>query len=195
MYYGLNASLYNRHAAVKMIIDIIPHFLQQTAPAMEMGSCQYRTSDGNKCFIGALIPDWKYTEEMEDTDALNRLVFKTISKLGYNDPYFAVLLQNIHDDFDDCDSDYSEIHEKRIAEWKVRVAYHLYTLLGELSDPKEFQEHSGKLKEIFEGKIDDAEEQVKADQYKLYAYSRVARELGKLMHQHDAVSNNTQQGD
>lgn len=38
------------------------HLLKQMSPALEGGVCQYRTSDGKKCAVGALIPDAEYNK-------------------------------------------------------------------------------------------------------------------------------------
>lgn len=48
---------------------IVEHFAAQREPAVESDTevlCRYRTSNGLKCAIGALIPDEVYTADMEE---------------------------------------------------------------------------------------------------------------------------------
>jgi hypothetical protein len=50
------------------ILDTVArHLFAQGRPARDpvSGSCQYRTSDGLKCAVGALIPDEMYRPEMD----------------------------------------------------------------------------------------------------------------------------------
>lgn len=51
------------------IIDkVVEHFRQQKALAWDdlTGHCRYRTSDGRKCAVGALIPDALYRKDFEE---------------------------------------------------------------------------------------------------------------------------------
>lgn len=44
---------------------VVNHARTQNQKAIEGGQCKYRTSNGLKCFIGALIPDDKYDPYLE----------------------------------------------------------------------------------------------------------------------------------
>lgn len=51
--------------------------------------CQYRTRGGEKCAIGALMPDWIYSKDMEDV-SINDLLRGTAGALLW--PEFEVFL-------------------------------------------------------------------------------------------------------
>lgn len=62
--------------------------------------CQYRASEGYKCFIGECIPDEMYKPDMEDYTTFAALTYKfpEIKQLFNNvDRMFFDLIQNIHD--------------------------------------------------------------------------------------------------
>jgi hypothetical protein len=44
---------------------VVAHFAVQRVAAAEYGMCMYRTPDGRKCAIGALIPDEAYNPNCE----------------------------------------------------------------------------------------------------------------------------------
>ena len=47
---------------------VVAHFAVQRAPAVDdEGACLYRTDDGRKCAVGALIPDDAYDPKCEST--------------------------------------------------------------------------------------------------------------------------------
>lgn len=52
----------------EIINKIVEHFRQQKALAWDVaqGHCRYRTTDGRKCAVGALIPDALYREDFEE---------------------------------------------------------------------------------------------------------------------------------
>lgn len=52
----------------EIINKIVEHFRQQKALAWDasQGHCRYRTTDGRKCAVGALIPDALYHEDFEE---------------------------------------------------------------------------------------------------------------------------------
>jgi hypothetical protein len=63
------------------------------------GMCAYRSSDGNKCAAGALIPDTLYDEGMEEKDILYCMgVYPELDALLAGvDPRLLKSLQWIHD--------------------------------------------------------------------------------------------------
>lgn len=58
--------------------------------------CLYRGPHGNKCFVGALFPDERYTDELEG-EAPDSLVEYGIVDMSYVDTGFLCDLQNVHD--------------------------------------------------------------------------------------------------
>ena len=46
---------------------VVAHFAVQRAASIEYKACMYRTYDGRKCAVGALIPDDAYTPDCEST--------------------------------------------------------------------------------------------------------------------------------
>lgn len=74
---------------------IVSHALNMKKKAVSGRRCFYRTEDGHRCFIGALIPDEVYTEDMEflrPSDAL--------SKAGIAiDKGLASEIQSVHDEY------------------------------------------------------------------------------------------------
>lgn len=61
--------------------------------------CAYRTRNGNKCFIGALIPDRLYKQEFEGNNVsdLPKEILEYIGVSGPDDVSFLIQLQLIHD--------------------------------------------------------------------------------------------------
>ena len=80
-------------------------------------ACMYRAEDGSKCFVGAIIPDSEYSEELENL-SIDDIV--AIGLLDFYDTEFLQDLQSIHDD---CDIDqwgkqFSMLAEKYGLEYK-----------------------------------------------------------------------------
>lgn len=79
---------------------VVAHLRKQGKPASnDDGTCMYRTTDGLKCAVGALIPDERYTAILEDylpcidgRHELNDL----LNELGH-DIVLARELQGVHD--------------------------------------------------------------------------------------------------
>lgn len=65
----------------------------------DRGLCMYRTRTGDRCFIGALIPDRLYRKSMEFTPVkdLPDKVLKHIGVETNDDLEFLTVLQKIHD--------------------------------------------------------------------------------------------------
>ena len=61
-YYPLFAN-FDRQKAFDQMIN---HLRKQGEPSVRNGWCVYRDDVGNKCAVGALIPDAVYTPEIED---------------------------------------------------------------------------------------------------------------------------------
>lgn len=55
------------HTILQSIFDrVAEHFLGMDGPAQNhKGDCQYRTEDGNRCFVGAMIKDEDYSPSIE----------------------------------------------------------------------------------------------------------------------------------
>jgi len=98
---------------------VVAHSRAQPSKAMEFSACRYRTNDGKRCFIGALVPDELYDPGMECGSVQKKLTYDTeYAMLGsQNHKFFEVLtkmfgtldseelellrdLQNVHDNYD-----------------------------------------------------------------------------------------------
>lgn len=103
--------------AQEIFDKVARHLLTQNRPARDVYSdnCRYRTENGLKCAVGCLIPDDKYTPEIENVGISWLLVPTTseeiirkrrtlrelLSDLGLLDHCdLLTRLQEIHDDFD-----------------------------------------------------------------------------------------------
>ena len=77
------------------------HFFQQEVPATdELGTCSYRTAEGNKCAVGVLIPDNEYTPSMErETVAGIVTLVPSLQSVASDSKELLLLrrLQRIHD--------------------------------------------------------------------------------------------------
>lgn len=80
------------------ILDVASeHLLKQNRKSMSMdGHCLYRSPTGQKCAIGALIPDERYCISLENHVSHNPGVMKA-ANLDPNDENFARGVQRIHD--------------------------------------------------------------------------------------------------
>jgi hypothetical protein len=80
---------------------VVSHFAVQREAAAEYWMCMYRTPDGRKCAIGALIPDEVYSKRLEDKSVGTLLLeFPDImraSGLSDGDLCFLFALQDVHD--------------------------------------------------------------------------------------------------
>ena len=76
---------------------VVKHAREQGVRSTDLeGNCRYKNPNGNKCFIGALIPDSEYSEDIEDKK-VNSLIDS--GKLYFGDRMFLQLIQTIHDKF------------------------------------------------------------------------------------------------
>jgi hypothetical protein len=80
---------------------VVHHLLTQGKPALEGGSCRYRTADGLKCAIGCLITDDAYDASLEGrgivfTNVLNALTQSGIPVTEDNGG-LLIRLQSLHD--------------------------------------------------------------------------------------------------
>jgi hypothetical protein len=75
---------------------VVTHLKNQGRQAFADGACKYRTSDGLKCAIGALIPDEDYMPEMEGFDVRN-LIQNFGLETGGVGPALLAELQYVHD--------------------------------------------------------------------------------------------------
>jgi hypothetical protein len=113
------------HTTLQSIFDrVAEHFLGMPVPAQNhKGDCVYRTKDGNRCFVGALIKDEDYDPSIEGisfgtepvslykdrVEALRKAVMSSLTK-DYPDlpesmpedvKDLLINLQIIHDDWTD----------------------------------------------------------------------------------------------
>lgn len=67
--------------------------------------CRYRTSNGDKCAIGCLIPDELYDSIIEGYEVTSKIVVDVVKKIypdvTKQDLFFLKDLQNVHDTLDD----------------------------------------------------------------------------------------------
>ena len=121
------------HTTLQSIFDrVADHFLGMSGPAQNYkGDCVYRTDDGNRCFVGALIKDEDYdpsiegltinstlTDEYLRVEALGKAVMSSLTKdypdLPESMPEdvrdLLINLQIIHDDWTDGRSDAARNH-------------------------------------------------------------------------------------
>ena len=77
---------------------VVKHFKQMKGPALDPVTelCLYRAPHGNKCFVGALIPDDKYNSKMEGESPDGPHVLPVLNALDYN-MQFVSRLQSAHD--------------------------------------------------------------------------------------------------
>jgi hypothetical protein len=59
-------------------------------------TCRYRTQDGNRCFVGELIPDEKYSPTIEDTP-VGKHIISMIPDATLSDIEFLQDMQTVHD--------------------------------------------------------------------------------------------------
>lgn len=93
---------------------MVAHLRRQGERAFNGQSCLYRTNDGLKCAVGALIPDEEYRESFEGVSAWKLIQDGLVSNLDKKDAEFFAAAQNqLHDtnsalsednfkDFADC---------------------------------------------------------------------------------------------
>lgn len=79
---------------------VLDHLRKQGEPAVNnMGFCRYRTEDGRKCAIGALIPDELYQAGIENHTAEAPIVIDKIPGAAvWEDGAYLKALQKIHDE-------------------------------------------------------------------------------------------------
>lgn len=66
---------------------VIEHFDAMERPSLNrIGDCMYRADDGNRCFVGALIPDDLYDSRIEGSTVY-------VSAIGFPSPLHDILLK------------------------------------------------------------------------------------------------------
>jgi len=97
---------------------VVAHSRAQPRKAMKNSTCRYRTETGDKCFVGALIPDELYDEcleggsimslmsyrtELDQMSSSNRKVYELLTKMygTLDEKEWELLkqLQRTHDEF------------------------------------------------------------------------------------------------
>lgn len=92
---------------------VAAHLLTQKRPAKTADGCRYRSRDGLKCAVGALITDEAYSADIEDRPCTSYVVLDAIRRSGiaigndedtiYGDGGTVALLrrlQVVHDSFE-----------------------------------------------------------------------------------------------
>ena len=113
------------HTTLQSIFDrVVEHFLGMSGPAQNhKGDCCYRTKDGNRCFVGALIKDEDYSPSIEGislgtepvslykdrVEALRKTVMSSLTK-DYHD-----LPESMPEDVRDLLSDLQITHDDWMA--------------------------------------------------------------------------------
>jgi hypothetical protein len=125
---------------------VVTHLKNQGRQAFADGACKYRTSDGLKCAIGALIPDEDYMPEWE-----GHSVGELISSFGLEtasvDRGLLAELQYVHD----CATTWHNVPAGRFVSHEgkklLRATAHLYDLDPKIIDTvfvvKTGNEHDG----------------------------------------------------
>ena len=74
---------------------VVAHSRTMKRRSMSQGKCRYRGPGGAKCFIGALIPDDKYSVTFEGLSSVEGIL--TAAGIDHADTKFSRELQRIHD--------------------------------------------------------------------------------------------------
>lgn len=97
---------------------VVKHAEQMIEPSIDAGGCLYRSQNGNKCLVGALIRDSEYSPEMDgDRDTAGACV-ESLYVRGILPEYlepFLELLKHCQYAHDRCASSYSK------QEWKMSM--------------------------------------------------------------------------
>lgn len=80
----------------EMFDIIVKGILKQGCQSIDGKSCKYRGPNTHKCAAGLLIPDEKYSSDLEGKIAMDFPVYNIIESEGY-DPFFVQEFQTIHD--------------------------------------------------------------------------------------------------
>lgn len=82
----------------KTFDTVVQHLRAQGQQAIVDGSCCYRTADGLKCAVGALIPDEAYTPDIEGMIAREQEIWSLIPGAEEADADFLYVMQfDLHD--------------------------------------------------------------------------------------------------
>lgn len=88
---------------LKIAKKVMKHAMKMKEKAETEFSCLYRTPDGNRCFIGYLIPNRLYSTALESkgVDQLGPAILAHIGAETDEDFAFLQALQAAHDDAED----------------------------------------------------------------------------------------------
>lgn len=83
---------------LQVLFDTVSaHLLKQAARSAHGLRCLYRGPGGRKCAVGCLIPDEKYTSNIEGMDVTCHRVQSVLPNLGKKGASLLLDLQIIHD--------------------------------------------------------------------------------------------------
>lgn len=75
---------------------VVKHARQMKERCMVDGQCKYRREDGNRCFVGALIPNNKYDPKFDEGSGLRFDLITGPMNASHLNPLLSTL-QTIHD--------------------------------------------------------------------------------------------------
>lgn len=88
--YGTPQQIFNK---------VSKHLYEQGRPCSVGSTCKYRDGLGNMCAFGCLIPDDKYSDELEYKNVI-KLIENGLLKFSTTEvESLCVLLQNVHDSY------------------------------------------------------------------------------------------------
>lgn len=115
---------------------VVAHFAVQREAAAKYEGCMYRTPDGRKCAVGALVPDEAYDPSCEG-DGVSTLFreypdMMRVSGLTRRHEVLLIDLQRAHDSAAESGCFLSDLSGKfRVAANTHRINSHLLVLLDE----------------------------------------------------------------
>jgi hypothetical protein len=88
----------------KTFDTVLAHLRRQGRPALNKEGCRYRTSDGLMCAVGCLIPDARYSPDIENTSGYQ--VWPLVPEAHEGDGYFLASMQSEMHDGPSADPDF-----------------------------------------------------------------------------------------
>lgn len=114
----MNKSVVSKQRMFDMVLD---HAREQQCKAEGFGTCLYRSGNGAKCFVGAMINDAFYHESMEEQQADDHDILMAVQRSfgrRVNDEgvQFLLELQEIHDKYDveDWETKFRQLAHKHV---------------------------------------------------------------------------------